>query len=900
MTAPQWSEADKLREIFAKQGGFREQATSAPASPIPRPAVPRAARLAAEPSVNDSGLPGLPRQPFQPGVNLELQAAYNYAEQGLPPIPIKRGTKKAAIDNWQNRNLPLEEFPQYWGGNTPCGLALPLGGRSKGLIDIDLDWPEARALADELDFIYGRLLAFGRKGSLRAHRLAFCKEALELDQCRTLAFAIPGNIAKKLGLTEEEHAANVLELRGNNSYTIFPPSIHTSGERIEWDDVIGRSVPEIPYQELREQAGWLAFLAFMVRFYPPVGVRNDFNLALGGALLRALHSSYRQDEQLLIDHVDRMATLVGRLAGDQGHGTSWEKRAATTFAKIKGGAPVTGLPKLLEIIGVPELEKTLRNWLSVDADDRPRIIYSEPDLPAVLSKTQEAMLAAGLDVFQRGGSLVLCYRYNDEFDDGVNRPRDALVIAEMNKHIMRRDMLKAAVFLRVDGRTKKRIPAAPPLDFAETFLHSGDMWKFRPLGGVQECPMLRSDGTVLLSQGYDAQSRLYVDFNGQKFPTIPDFPTRADAIAALQVILKVFRGFPFDGNQDGTIACPSRSVAIAFVLTTFVRRILPTAPFFGITAPTAGSGKTKIVAIVSIIAIGKPVPLTSWSGEREENDKRIASILLHGDSFGAFDNVGDGASVGGDALCAVLTAAEYSPRILGSNRKPTLPTNVTWSFTGNNISYRDGLERRGLEIRLDANIENPEERRFDFDAEQESVANRANLVAAALTILRAFYVSPDRKSVIDSLTPFGSFNEWSELVRAAIAWLGEPDPCDSRKNIKAEDPATGNLKMLVTALVQCPALDLANWYSPEQICVAAGNLENVGLASALKLVMPKVVTPMGLGRYLSKFKDRVVDGYRIRKRLNPSTRAAEYLLELVANSTVPAMELQESPFEMAS
>ena len=97
--------------------------------------------------------------------------------------------------------------------------------------------------------------------------------------------------------------------------------------------------------------------------------------------------------------------------------------------------------------------------------------------------------------------------------------------------------------------------------------------------------------------------------------------------------------------------------------------------------------------------------------------------MLHGDSFGAFDNVGDGASVGGDALCAVLTSGEYAPRILGSNRKPTLPTNVTWSFTGNNISYRDGLERRGLEIRLDANVENPEERRFDFDASRKLKRN---------------------------------------------------------------------------------------------------------------------------------------------------------------------------------
>lgn len=874
MNAP--TEAEKLREIYAKQGGFRQQTTAV--LDTPAPVGNPIASLGNAPTVNDGGLPGLPRLPFKLGISKELQAAYNYHSQGLPPIPISRGTKKAAIDNWQNRSITVEEFGQYWGGITPCGLAIPLGGRSRGVIDMDLDWHEARVLADELDFLYGPLLAFGRKGSPRAHRLAICKESLDLGNFRTLAFTIPAGLAKRLGLSEEEHATNVLELRGNGGYTIFPPSVHPSGECIEWDDVVGRSLPEIPYVELRALAGLLAFLAFIARVYPPIGVRNDFNLALGGTLLRVLRDRYGEDEDLLVEHVDRIVTITCRAGGDKGHGTSWEKRAATTLAKMKGGAPVTGLPKLLEIIGVPELEKTLRSWLGLDGDDRPCITYLEADLPSVLMKTHDAMIAADLNIFQRGGSLVLCYRHHNEINDGVNRPQGALVVSQINKHVMRRDMLKAVKFLC--RRSKGNFgPSAPPLDFAELFLHSADIWKFPTLVGIQESPMLRSDGTVLCTEGYDSQSGLYVDFGGQKFPDIPEFPTRADAIAALQRILKVVRGFPFDGNPDGSVPCPSRSVAIAYVLTPFVRRVLPAAPFFSITAPTAGSGKTKIVAVVSIVAIGKPVPLTSWSTDREENDKRITSILLHGDSFGAFDNVGDGASVGGDALCAVLTAPEYAPRVLGSNRKPTLPTNVTWSFTGNNISYRDGLERRGLEIRLDANVENPEERRFDFDAEQEAKGERADLVAAALTILRACYVSTGRKAVIDSLTPFGSFNEWSDLVRAAIVWLGEPDPCESRKNIKAEDPATGNLKMLVTAWAQCPGLEVGQWYSPEQICVQAETSGNVGLASALKLIMPRGFTPMGLGRYLSKFKDRVIDGHRIRKRLNPSARSAEYLLE---------------------
>ncbi len=55
--------------------------------------------------------------------------------------------------------------------------------------------------------------------------------------------------------------------------------------------------------------------------------------------------------------------------------------------------------------------------------------------------------------------------------------------------------------------------------------------------------------------------------------------------------------------------------------------------------------------------------------------------------------------------------------------------------------------------------------------------------------------------------------------------------------------------------------------------------------------MPRGITAMGLGRYLSKYKDRVVDGHRIRKRLNPDTRAAEYALEALVQQA--EMELPQ-------
>ena len=132
-----------------------------------------------------------------------LSDAFAYQAEGLAPIPVKRKSKEPAVlEVADGIPLPPEKYREYWAGETPCGVAIALGARSKGLIDLDLDWPEARALADELHFMYGNLLAFGRTSTPRAHRVFYCSEALEVEKCKTVAFAVPSAIAKKLNLTK--------------------------------------------------------------------------------------------------------------------------------------------------------------------------------------------------------------------------------------------------------------------------------------------------------------------------------------------------------------------------------------------------------------------------------------------------------------------------------------------------------------------------------------------------------------------------------------------------------------------------------------------------------------------------------------------------------------------------
>lgn len=73
--------------------------------------------------------------------------------------------------------------------------------------------------------------------------------------------------------------------------------------------------------------------------------------------------------------------------------------------------------------------------------------------------------------------------------------------------------------------------------------------------------------------------------------------------------------------------------------------------------------------------------------------------------------------------------------------------------------------------------------------------NRGRLISAALTILKAYEAAgrPDVK-----LTPYGSFNEWSALVRAALVWVGHTDPCQTRTRLEGADHITGELGTVLT------------------------------------------------------------------------------------------------------
>src|SRR5277367_6444262 len=113
--------------------------------------------------------------------------------------------------------------------------------------------------------------------------------------------------------------------------------------------------------------------------------------------------------------------------------------------------------------------------------------------------------------------------------------------------------------------------------------------------------------------------------------------------------------------------------------------------------------------------------------------------------------------------------------------------------TGNNLTLAGDLTRRAVVCRLDPGCERPELREFGCNPPDMVREDRPAYVAAALTILRAYFVTEDRVTI----KPLGSYEAWSRRVREALVWLGCANPCDTMASARRADPVTSVLSKMI-------------------------------------------------------------------------------------------------------
>src|SRR5262249_40405288 len=145
----------------------------------------------------------------------------------------------------------------------------------------------------------------------------------------------------------------------------------------------------------------------------------------------------------------------------------------------------------------------------------------------------------------------------------------------------------------------------------------------------------------------------------------------------------------------------SRSVALSAILSALVPVSLrPPLHAFG--APTAGTGKSKLVDIASIIARGRMATVIAQGVQDEETEKRIVAELITGGTLISLDNCNR--PVDCDLLNQALTQEYVRVRILGISRNVTIPPTALFCVTGNNLVLVGDLTRRAVVCRLDSQM----------------------------------------------------------------------------------------------------------------------------------------------------------------------------------------------------
>jgi len=391
--------------------------------------------------------------------------------------------------------------------------------------------------------------------------------------------------------------------------------------------------------------------------------------------------------------------------------------------------------------------------------------------------------------------------------------------------------------------------------------------RLRVLKGILEAPTLRHDGSVLTEQGYDPQMQVVLNTGDIQFPPVPEQPSRADALAALALLKDVLSGFPFVPDEEpdefGGHLSSARSVALSAMLTSVSRKAMRTAPGHCIDAASANTGKTLLSDTVAVLATGRPVVPVSYGGTKAEFNKRMFSVLMQGDPLVSIDNIDE--EIESDELCTIFTSEWWQNRILGESQNRQVSTGVLVMLNGNNLRIRGDLTSRVISCRMDAQMENPGDRVFDRDLRSYVPEHRPELVAAALTVLRAFIVAG--RPGVDKLSPMERFADWSNLVRGALVWLGEPDPLTTRASVVAVDSAREETARLHDAWAEVIGYD--KWVTAAEVLEASERHSDPDLGivggKPLSEALGTVMSAAALGKQLVALDGLIVDGRCLRR-----------------------------------
>jgi hypothetical protein len=304
-------------------------------------------------------------------------------------------------------------------------------------------------------------------------------------------------------------------------------------------------------------------------------------------------------------------------------------------------------------------------------------------------------------------------------------------------------------------------------------------WAYTQLDRIALVPFVRPDGTICQTEGYDEPTKTYLV---EALPvTVPDDPTDEDVAAARKLLCDEWLGDLMAGMPTPA----DQANALATILTPLIRGMVPVSPLAVVNGLQMGVGKNLLADMLAIFATGSTVLPLPWAGDDEERRKALLATFRTGREVFVFD---EAHVLEGAAMARALTAATYTDRILGVSTTAEFPNNVTWMSLGNNVQINGDMSRRVYVIRLAPETEAPQDRDVDSfrhpDLKGWTVEHRAELVAAGLTLVRAWFVAGRPQSKAGRR--FGSFEAWGGMVGGILEVAGVTGFLDNLQEWRSE------------------------------------------------------------------------------------------------------------------
>jgi putative DNA primase/helicase len=253
----------------------------------------------------------------------------SYIEHGFAPIPVKFRSKQPAIEGWTTLKIETSDIETYF--EEPCNIGILTGNASNGLVDVDIDDPDALRFAPY--FLPEKFCIFGRQSKPRSHWLYKVPH--------------PGN---RVSFSVKSHM--IVEVRGSGCCTVFPGSIHESGELVEFENADDYFPSNSTWKDLTRAAAKIA-IATVLHPHWAEGTHSRHDLALAVSATLARREWSRDDVTNLIEAIAKEAAdaeMDDRI-----------RCVDDTFAAYTQGRPVSGDERLTELLG-NELAATILRW----------------------------------------------------------------------------------------------------------------------------------------------------------------------------------------------------------------------------------------------------------------------------------------------------------------------------------------------------------------------------------------------------------------------------------------------------------------------------------------------------------------------------------------------------------